>query len=317
MISKFHKWVDVLLETVHQLRPTISSDADLSVHTLICHQHLIYYLFSIKMFLTLSGLATQVVAYDDGTLSRDDASILQNELPGITMIPATAVRSSHHLRRFPNCARFLHEHVLAPKLLAVHRFAYTNRIILLDSDVLFLRHPEEIVNWCLGKDTVTGMYAADPSRNESVTLTPYEFAQAGSHFVPHFNSGLCCLLRDQFKLSLIEKTLPILRFRRRSSRWLEEQTLWALLVGRHSFRVLPSHYLMRGIHRPCRSYDLSRLTAIHYSSPKDQFFREGVQYLIARNRLQGPVEVPEVIPWTSDEHSSKRRHADFMARRPS
>jgi hypothetical protein len=279
-----HQWADGLLPKIRALRPMISAGSDISVHTLLCHQHLVYYLFSIKTFLTFSGLLAQVFVYDDGTLSCQDRQILLIELPGVKIIPASTIRTAGRLRCFPNCAQFLKQHVLAPKLLAVHEFGCTNRMILLDSDVLFLKRPAEIVAWCCTNSTI-GMYAADLSRDESVSLHSFEFEQAGSQFVPNFNSGLLCITPHHLDLDLVEKTLPVVHGRVGGSRWLEEQTLWAVLVGRIKSCVLPESYSMRGSYKSNHTVDLSTSICVHYSYPKAQFFSEGVRHLITRKLL--------------------------------
>lgn len=257
-----------------------------SVHTLLCHRDLPYYLFAIATFLTFSELPCTVFVYDDGSLTAEDVQILRERVKGIRLVAWEETRHQSRPDRYPWCARFVDDHVLAKRLLAVHAHARTERIVILDADVLFFRTPREIVRWAEGGMTAT-LFNKDASDDASVNFTEKEFRRFGSKKIRRFNAGLVCTHRCLLDLELVERTLE---YAYRAGPhiyrdWTMEQTVMAVLIGRGTSQPLSDRYSF--VNDSSRvEPDVSRLVCRHYSQfARSRFFTEGVRYLAEAGRL--------------------------------
>ncbi|MDA9981293.1 hypothetical protein N9H39_00840 [Gammaproteobacteria bacterium] len=126
---------------------TTNPSADTGVHSAVPHKYLYAYLVAIKSLLHYyPNLA--VYAHDDGSLRADDKETIRNHLPGVIVIDRSIADE-----------RF--ESEVGDDLLSKVRSSYTSyiklfdptlfntnkRIIILDTDTLFLHRPDYIIDW--------------------------------------------------------------------------------------------------------------------------------------------------------------------------
>ena len=181
---------------------------DAEVHTLLCHEHLLLYLFAAKSLLRYSGRLRAVV-HDDGSLSTVDRWILRFHLPNCRIISKEAAdrEMEARLERYPQVRRVRAENVRLCQLVDYCALSSTDRVIGMDSDVLFLREPKALLDWVSGQ------------RGDSVLYSP-ERAPKGSHWVPEVMgdvgclNDLCCGLvcqdrRTFFDLPLLERLIEM------------------------------------------------------------------------------------------------------------
>ncbi len=258
----------------------------LAVHTQLCRRHLPLYLFGIKTFLRFSGLPCRVVVSNDGSLSRTDEQVLRSEIPGVeVMASRDTCEYERMLVRHPACRRFLRSHRFARKLFTPFLVPSVTHVILLDADVLWLRRPHEILRWASSVRPVDSLFNVDPS-DRSVSMRPHEWKAAGLRRVPHFNAGLLCLPRHLLDLAIVERVLQALEQRDdRSGIWIEEQTVWAGLVGRGCWKRLPPCYHVVSKETAGNARDLNQFTTIHYTGAKEKLMGEGVRFLVESGRL--------------------------------
>jgi hypothetical protein len=260
------------------------SDAELAIHTLLCHDHLPYYLFCISTFLSFSGLRCSVFVYDDGTLEEEDRVILEATVQGINVIAPVQYARQLSRQLYPHCHRFMTEHPLGRRLIGIAVMNTASRFIVLDSDVLFFKRPTDIVRWSSWPG-IKSMFNRDSLRDESVCFGEQEFARFGGRAVPYFNAGLLCTSSSIIDLPVIEGILNYLYTAGYTGQWMWDQTIWAVLVSRHSYRPLPRSYHFQNRFSNDRRIDLTQLISKHYSEPRDIFFSEGVMYLLATGRF--------------------------------
>ncbi len=129
--------------------PPISSNpkAATGVHSIVPHRNLYAYLITVKSLLRHSN-DFAVFAHDDGTLTDKDVDIMKRQIPEI-----------HVLRRTEADQRF--DSAINDPFLSKVRKSYTSyiklfdptfisdrqRIILLDTDTLFIDYPSEVIEW--------------------------------------------------------------------------------------------------------------------------------------------------------------------------
>jgi hypothetical protein len=177
------------------------------------------------------------------------------------------------LAPFRFCGDYRRKHPLALKLFDMAHFCDEERFLILDSDVLFFRHPREITEWAKESD---GSCWFNEDVAEGALITAQQARdRLGIALWERVNSGLCLLARKAVDLELCERALAetdILR----GHIWRVEQTLLALCASRHGKGgLLPRTYeVSLGKHAS------SDCVARHYvGAVRDRFFAEGLARL--------------------------------------
>ncbi len=193
--------------------------------TLTCHRDVLMYLVAIKSFLTFYR-DVAVMVFDDGTLTRADRRLLEQHIQGIGLyaLPGPDDPLDRHVASDRNVG----------KLQGVLRYARTHKILLMDSDVIFLKEPTEVLRWIV-EGTAVRWYAQDLSEHHN---SKGELKQAFgvSAFPPYFNAGFVGLFREDLVKDEVRHILevvaglPTVKFK--------EQAAWCVLLGRKAIAPL-------------------------------------------------------------------------------
>ncbi len=237
----FRRRIRFLFEPLRRLRPlACSSDGPAEIHSLVSHRHLEIYLLAIRSFLRFYD-RVRVVVHDDGTMGEKDIRFLEDRIRNVRIVRK---RESDRLveeclRGHPSCLRFRRKQVLTAQVFDFPRFAETRKIVALDSDILVLRHPAEIVRW-IEEETGEILYAYEENprspriRKRNITLeasTPFRFA-------PHLCGGFVCAYAEIFDLDLIERYCSYV-LANCHDRLYRAQTIAALCAANSPYRVRP------------------------------------------------------------------------------
>jgi hypothetical protein len=156
------------------------------VHSLVGHGHVVLYLYaakSLKRFWPEAG----IVVHDDGTLRALDCLLLRRQLRGVRIIrrPDADRVMAARLGDWPRIRDLRSSNVRILQLLDYYLLAASDRVIGMDSDVLFLAEPRLLREWASGAVDATALYS--PER-----------APKGPHWIPDTFPGvsyvpdLCC-----------------------------------------------------------------------------------------------------------------------------
>jgi hypothetical protein len=222
--------------------------------------------------------------HDDGTLPGHARSTMRRMFRNIEFIDADvaddAVRAA--LAPYPLCAEYRNQHPLARKIFDMPLFCPEDRLLILDSDILFFSTPEEVLAWCRNANDGTTWFNEDA--NETSLVPPDEARdRLGISLWPRVNSGLVLLNKATVDLPFCEQALASTSILK-GHPWRVEQTLFALCASRAGAGgLLP------------KSYEVSlgksaspKAVARHYvGAVRNQFYSEGV------NRLQHSLVVDE------------------------
>ncbi|MCP5006190.1 MAG: hypothetical protein GY941_19950 [Planctomycetes bacterium] len=129
--------------------PPIASNpyAPTGVHSIVPHKNLYAYLVTIKSLLRHSN-DFAVFAHDDGSLTDRDIDILNRQIPEVQVL-----RRSEADRRFdsemkdPFLSKVRKSYTSYIKLFDPSFISDRQRIILLDTDTLFIDYPSEVIEW--------------------------------------------------------------------------------------------------------------------------------------------------------------------------
>jgi hypothetical protein len=211
-----------------------------------------------------------VFIHDDGTLPEEADAHLHEMFSPLTIVRCeeAEARVLPTLQSMPLIRRFRASHPVGRKVFDTAEFAAGPRYILLDSDVLFFRRPEEILNWAdIPNDECWFMQDAD--EHSVVTLDTAREA-FGVNLWPWVDTGICLMQKAALDLAFCEKVLAGLP---QGNPLPAAQSLLALCASRHnSGGLLSARYEVAG--RPDNHTDA---VARHYpGAARDLFYGRGL-----------------------------------------
>ncbi|MDD5390170.1 MAG: hypothetical protein PHD37_12540 [Gallionellaceae bacterium] len=223
-LAKYHIEVlrrihDRLIEATPCL-VTNQDDLDFEIHALLGTRHVGMCLWAVKSFLHCAGKRYAVVLHDDGSLTDGDIAKLQRHLVGVrifrkpeadSLIAPRVANYSHVFKyRFGQLGETdwgRRMSIFSLKLIDFNLLENASKVLVLDTDVLFFKRPDEIIAWIDDKNTRETLYCHEYYRpvlnaNQSVVgFARKEEAPLG------FNSGLICLDQGAFDLPVFEDWL--------------------------------------------------------------------------------------------------------------
>lgn len=226
--------LNVMHAAVLKTPPLVSNPAAATeIHTVTGHHHFRMYLTAIKSLLRYTP-SLSVVVHDDGSLDSEDEALLRAHLPGVTYIDRKSADEQMRgvLARYPHCRKLRERVVNSLELFDNLLLVRAPRLINMNSDVLFLREPSEVIRWISGADpTILGVFEAEPAGQADF------LARRGSAFPPHVTTALACLYREAVDLDFVERILS-----ETTPDWFTAQNVYPLLyehyAAKHGARFL-------------------------------------------------------------------------------
>jgi hypothetical protein len=230
------------------------------VSTLLGHAHVALAARCLGSLLRWATPPVRLRVYDDGTLTSQDAEVLNAQLgePVFVRRPIADERVSDMLARHPAARAFRADNPLGAKLLDVVLLASGEVLAYCDADVLFFRRFAGLFELPPGSGA---LFMADPQNAYSVRSW-HLLNEPRLRLAAHLNSGILTFRQRSFDLDLVEWFLakPEYRF---APVWVE-QTCWALLAQAAGCLLLDPARI--SIPAPGESTP-SGLVAYHFVSP--------------------------------------------------
>ena len=219
-----------LFEDVIRTPPVrIATGVSVEAHSLICHRDVNMALTSVKSFMRYMP-AVALVLHDDGSITQLDRALLSEHLPGARFIGrAEADREMQRILPSDVYAKRA-QHVFLLKLFDFNHFHDGQTTILLDSDIVFLAPPTEVINW-LASEAAAPFYNLDWCPSYRASSVP-----DGLTIPPKLNAGFMGY-RGRFSMK------QIYDYCARMDYWIEDQTIYALLLADLDAKALdPNRY---------------------------------------------------------------------------
>ncbi len=214
-----------------------------------------------------------VVIHDDGTLPADARTVFQKLFHTARVIPRGEADASLRrvLHAFPFCADYRALSPRALKLFDTVHFATSNRLIVLDSDVLFFKEPREILDWTAAEKGEC--WFNEGAAEEAVISSTEAREEFGVRLWQRVNSGICLLEKSAIDLDFCDRALAETSLLRGEVSRVEP-TLFSLCASRHGRGgLLPKSYEV-SLQRVAAEAAISR----HYAGPmRERFFTEGLE----------------------------------------
>lgn len=271
---RWQQWRRVL--TTSPVRANAPGSGPVEVH-LLCHRgdHLCA-IWALKTLYRTSGVEWPAVVHLQGETTATMIRRFQRHVPDARLIAQDEADARVRRVLESRCPRILEARRQSPfmmKLIDPVLLAGAERIVILDSDVLFFREPRELRAHVEEAPSDAWLFQRDPASTYNVTEADAASA-FGIRMPDRVNSGIAVVPRSLVDLELCERLLEHPDVRRPSG-WIE-QTLFALCAGaRGRVEYLSPSYMIS----LARGLDYDTMTARHYAGPSRPLLtEEGMPY---------------------------------------
>jgi hypothetical protein len=285
-INRLDRWASRSLErlghsgTITPIETPAVSDIEL--HTMCGHNCVTMGLWSLWSFLRWAEGRVAVVVHSDGSITPGDIERFQGVFTHVRFVGLEEARGWANRRlagvEFEQMRAFLGSQ-FGLKLIAPHMSEESHTIVMMDTDILFLERPDEVLDICFGDRTDRRLVSfRDDFDWLPVIAPPNHFRERCGDCELKFNAGFVVMPRfgdEQFRF--LERMLRAYEPAWRDH-YFAEQALLALTAGHYGWNGLP--------HPQYRIDDKSGSTdavAIHYVSNKvirPRFYTDGLVKLI-------------------------------------
>ncbi len=233
----------------HYTRPSIlrsapveeTTDGSCEIHILTSEEDCLNALWTLKTFYFFSRRQYRLVIHSDGTLTKNTISHLEHHFPKARLIDKEQADHAIEglLEAHPRCLAIRREHFISAKEFDFPAFASSDRLLFLDSDVIFFCAPTELLRRI--EDPEYRLNTVNPDIETCYSMTTPQLSKAIGCRVPErFNSGVGLIFRESLNWGWIEEFLSIPGIL--DHPWRFEQTLAALCSARWGVELLPGNY---------------------------------------------------------------------------
>ncbi len=251
-------------------------DSSCEIHVLTSSGDWLNLIWTLKTFYHFSRRSYALCIHDDGTLPKAAHQALRRHFPRARMILRPEADSAvlPELANFPRCLELRKTNMLSLKLFDFRHFLRAERMLLIDSDILFFAEPSDLLRRI--EDPGYRLNSVNADVQSAYTVDPATVKQTlGFEMGPRFNSGLGLIHRDSLRLDWIEEFLALPGIL--DHFWRIEQTLFALCSFRFGSELLPDEYRVQleGETRgSCRHY-IGAIRHLMYGQGMSRLVRSG------------------------------------------
>jgi hypothetical protein len=239
-------------------------------------------LWTLKSFYYFSK-ASLALHIHDGGLFASQAKVLKRHFPTAHFHElndtTAAVESALKARGLNECVNYRRRNIHTLKIFDFYLLTRANKVIVVDSDVLFFRPPTHLLEAGFAPHA-PNLYSRDYQYAYAVSLERME-ELAGGRVTPRVNSGIACVAPRSIDIELIENCLAE-ESGLSTSYAVVEQSLHAICSSRFGIDLLPSEYVVSNT-----TGLREGVIAKHYVAfPRPDLYREGMATLIADGFLR-------------------------------
>ena len=270
---------DVVRKRILKTAPVEAGDTSIcEIQVLTSETDWLNLMWALKSFYHASGRRYGLCIHDDGTLTDKTRKTLSDHFPNARVLNRRTSEQEvlASLASYPRCEEFRRTNHLSPKVFDFRHYLNSDRMLLLDSDVLFFHEPTELLRRIedpsYQKNSVNGdvasAYTVDPDVVRKL---------CNVDLIDRFNSGLGVIHKESLNLDWIEEFLGLPDII--GNFWRIEQTLYALCSSRFGTELLPSEYdvFLRG--------ELGDRQSRHYVGEiRHLMYKEGIKKLAVGSR---------------------------------
>jgi len=223
-----------------------SKNTGYEVHVLTCKRDLLDALWSLKSFYNFNEINPMLVVHEDGTFDEECAKTMREHFKGCRIVRLKQaneeMRNWLKDREYSFEYRFKRYMFHSLKLFDFYRYSEADSIVFLDSDLLFFRRSDEVLDHL---NQGRAFFMSD--YRSSYSFDPDTLGRLlGMKIVPNVNSGLMNIPMKSYDESLLERFLGLCHDNDYPHHGWMEQTAHAVLLSKdpeRSHRLSPSHQI--------------------------------------------------------------------------
>lgn len=255
-----------------KLKPVHSYQDGLQIYFLTGEKYLYQTLFCIASLTKHSEEKFNFILIDDGTFNEPLLETINRLLPNATIYLNSDIEANlskllpeQQFKKLRN-KRSTYPHIR--KLTDIHTLNRQEWKLVLDSDMLFYKNPEEIINWLKTPKTPIHMVDCEESYGYSSNLME---TLAGAEIPELLNVGVIGLNSNTIDWNNIENWISILE-KEEGETYFLEQAISAMIVAKeNSIALSPIKYVVN----PVEDNKMSPACLHHYvSTSKKKYFNE-------------------------------------------
>ena len=228
-ISNFIKR-SLIQKKILRTKPLLTAkDGEIEVRVLTWRKDYINLIWALKSFYTVAKVDYPLYIHDGG-LSEEHKETLKKHFPNCYIISKPdadkVVNQYFDDNGFERSKIYRASNIATVKLWDYFIMSQAKRVISIDSDIVFFKSPEKVIN----PQSQKNYYNEDLQYAYSMELDEIKDS-FGITLPPKINSGLFNVSRDIFKGELIEKWLQNEKLF--ANKWVSEQTMHAMLSAVH------------------------------------------------------------------------------------
>lgn len=219
----------------------INPDLDCEIHALTCESDWLDLIWGLKTLYHFSECNFPLCIHDDGSLPFRAVQAFKTHFPFARFLTRSDsdTLAEKALRDFPRSRALRHSNALSLKIFDFMLSLETQKMLVLDCDVLFLRRPDTLLSRALSPSYRLNSLNRDWRYGYS--LSESQCSSSFSFFVPPLiNSGLGVIHKSSYTLELFEEWLGVSGVLSHPHRI--EQTLAAVASARFGHEFLPDEY---------------------------------------------------------------------------
>src|SRR5262245_35576694 len=219
-------------------------DERCEIHVLTSKEDWLNLVWTLKSFYVASGRRYALCIHEDGSLVEAELAALGKHFPAARIIQRAEAdaKLAELLRGFPRSLAFRNTNLLAPKVFDFVAYLESDRMGLLDSDLLFFAEPTIYLQRVEDPAYRRNTFNADCA--DAYTVEPDAVREHFGHqLLPRVNSGFGLVHRDSIRWEWLEEFLALPGILD-GHFWRIEQTLFALCSSRYGVELLPDEYTL-------------------------------------------------------------------------
>ena len=245
----------------------------IEIHMLCQKKDAVMLAWSLASFISQTGICPKTIVHDDGSFDKSTADWLESKFPELKVLSLEKANTliNNMIGLSPKLLEHRNRgHKLIYKLVDIFLLSQAEKVMILDSDVLFFNRPEEILKF-INEDTDCDSLISRHDGTYNLMLSPdystkYDMLKNEADYM---NSGIILYKKNKIgadKLSeYFENTL------RKPGDYFVEMTGWASLIAQTKFKFLTKErYIIKG--RP-----ENETVAKHFTNPRrHEFYVYGI-----------------------------------------
>ncbi|MDL1974307.1 MAG: hypothetical protein LWX55_05925 [Deltaproteobacteria bacterium] len=199
-------------------------------------------ILALKSFLRFFN-EVNVFIHDDGTVTNESKEKITKHIIGSKVISLgeadNLIKNNRKLWKLRQeaFAYFQFMPITVHKLFDLYTLSAENKLIMMDSDILFLQEPTEVLEWIRNDENIN-LYARPYLRNLVIDDSVLEEKFGHLDVIKKFNSGLLCMRKDLVKFDYVIEALNKLKGDERTP-ILGDECIWRFAFSMTESKELP------------------------------------------------------------------------------